>query len=309
MKWIQIVAVSIILIIFSNVTFAGAVVSCDDDRLNGKNLDYGNATDQESSACHATNAWQQLGSDWDSDSPSTEETDLTTNDGVSWVTSNDGGANWVTNGELTSGGLVKFQFNVARATTGNHKYDLLESWIDWNQDGEWNDDEYDNTNADKERIISEKWWKNQDSEGNVATSGNKNWDLSTWNELGQADNGSKNRDGNWFQDWYGGNNQWAKEIYNSDDQHATYTTGKITIPVLDALQEIWLRVRVVCENSLERYSDGMNLIATGYQHQGEVEDYKLTVASNSGAQSVPEPSTLFIFALGLLAFVIQRKQA
>jgi hypothetical protein len=50
----------------------------------------------------------------------------------------------------------------------------------------------------------------------------------------------------------------------------------------------------------------MNLISTGYQHQGEVEDHRLLVARVPKI-SVPEPSTLFIFAIGLLAFTIKRK--
>ena len=81
----------------------------------------------------------------------------------------------------------------------------------------------------------------------------------------------------------------------------------MTIPTNSAIGDIWLRARVVCSTSLGLYSDNMNLIATGYQHQGEVEDYKLTVVARAPAAPVPEPATLFIFALGLLSLAANRK--
>jgi len=293
MKYVNTIATSIIFLGFSNLSLASTsnVVDCS-TRTNS--VDYGNATNQEASACHDTAYWQRLGETWNADSPTTSETNLATNDGVSWITSSDGGSTWVDNGELSAGGLVKFQFDVTRATMGNHKYDLLKSWVDWDQDGAWSEDEI---------IINEKWWKNEDSEG-VVTRGsqsgtlNKNNDLSTWTQLGT--DGSQNRRDN---TWKSSENRWRKSIFNSNDTAATFFSDVITIPVLDTLNEIWLRARVVCENSLEQYADGMNLIATGYQNQGEVEDYKLVAKS----ASVPEPSTLFIFAIGLFALATRRK--
>mgnify|MGYP000264605122 CR=1 FL=1 len=293
MKYVSIILTSIIFLGFSNLSLAtiSNVVDCS-TRTN--TVDYGNATNQGSSACHDTPYWQRLGSTWNSDNPATSETNLSTNDGVSWVTSSDGGSTWVDNGELTSGGLVKFQFDVTRATTGNHKYDLLKSWVDWNQDGVWTEDE---------TIITETWWKNESSEGVVATSGNVNNDLSTWSDLGTPQGlGSQNSTGN---SW--SNGAWVNDIYNSADTTATYFSDIIAIPVLDTLAEIWLRARVVCENSLSKYADNMNLISIGYQDQGEVEDYRLTVANKPVPVVVPEPSTLFIFALGLLTLATRRK--
>lgn len=307
---IKILAASILLLGFSNLSSAGQVVSCDTAASwnNGTfDLDYGNATDQASSACHNTQAWQKLGTDWNSDTPTSSETDLSTNDGVSWKTSSDGGNTWGNeNGEFTAGDLVQFQFDVTRAATGNHKYDLLKSWVDWNQDGLWDE---------SEDIISQKWWKNEDSEGN-ATSGsqnrtlNKNNDLSTWKDLGTANGeGSQNRANNW---WKSSEDRWRRSIFNSNDTTATFFSAAVEIPVLDALKDIWLRARVVCENSLQQYAESMNLISTGYQHQGEVEDYQLTIAKAAkppGPVPVPEPSTLLIFAIGLLALRAQRQGA
>ena len=305
MKCIKIVATSIVLLGFSNLTFAtnGTTTKVVDCSTITNSVDYGNATGQAASACHDTPYWQRLGKTWNSDTTQAEETNLSTNDGVSWVTSADGGTTWVDNGELTSGGLVKFQFDVTRATTGNHKYDLLKSWVDWNQDGSWDE---------SEDIITKKWWKNENSEGVATTNSvggtlNTNWDLTKWEDLGTE--GSTNRDNNqWNSQWNSGNGRWENRIYNSNDTEATFFSEIIAIPVLDTLKDIWMRARVVCENSLESYSDGMNLIATGYQHQGEVEDYKLAVAKTSDPIGVPEPSTLLIFSIGLFTLAARRKK-
>jgi len=288
MKCIKVVATSIVLLGFSNLTFATSgtttkVVECS---TITNSVDYGNATGQEASACHDTPYWQRLGKTWNADTTQPEETNLSTNDGVSWVTSADGGATWVDNGELTSGGLVKFQFDVTRAMTGNHKYDLLKSWVDWNQDGSWDE---------SEDIITKKWWKHKDSEGN----------RQLWDDLDQdlVDNNwanNTNREGTW-------NYDLGK--LNSQDTEGTFFSDILTIPVLDSLKDIWMRARVVCENSLQSYSDSMNLIATGYQHQGEVEDYKLAVAKTSDPIGVPEPSTLLIFTIGLLTLAARRKKS
>lgn len=303
MKNINIIAASILLLGFSNLSSAGQVVSCDTASKwdnGGFELDYGNASYKDSSACHNTQAWQKLGTDWNSDAPSTEETDLSTNDGVSWETSSDGGNTWENkNGELSAGHLVRFQFDVTRATTGNHKYDLLKSWVDWDQNGVWDE---------SEDIISKKWWKNTDSDqSTAATSGDVNNDLGTWRGLKNKTDMSDNL---WIQTgnkiWKG---HWRDDVYNSADTKATFFSAAIEIPVLKALKDIWLRARVVCENSLQQYSQQMNLISTGYQHQGEVEDYQLTVAkSGKPPLPVPEPSTLLIFGMSLLALRTYRKK-
>jgi len=301
MKVIKIIATSILLLGFLNTALAGSVVSCS---TKSGSYDYGNATGQESSACHSTDQWQKLGSNWNKETrnDALNTPDSSSNDGVTWRTSTDG-VNWTdynNTGQLTSGGYVQFQFEVTRSIVGNHKYDQLESWIDWNQDGDWDDRQYRNQNPNRERIIAEKWWKHKDSEGNVQKS--KNLDPSK-----VIDNYNSRKDGtkNWdLSDWKG------RTIYNSQDTTAMFTTSEMQIPIFDTLTEVWLRARIVCENSLEHYSDGMNLIATGFQDQGEVEDYKLTIARKpkKPPTEVPEPSTIFIFAIALIALGTQRKK-
>ncbi|NQY86782.1 MAG: PEP-CTERM sorting domain-containing protein [Colwellia sp.] len=300
MKCIKAVVASVILLSFSNLTFATStnVKECS-TRTSGQ-YDYGNATGQEGSACHKSNYWQRLGAKSNKEKVNkAQEKDLTTNDGVSWKTSSDGvtWSEYGTSAEFTSGGLVQFQFNMTRATTGNHKYDQLKSWVDWDQNGTWEEDE---------TIIAQKWWKNEDSEGNIATSGDTNWDLTKWGDLG-TEGSTKSNNNVWMSTWNNGNGRWKDEIHNSSVTKATFFSEVQTIPVLDILSDIWLRARVVCENSLETLSDGMNLIATGYQNQGEVEDYKLTIAQKISPVTVPEPSTLFIFAMGFLTLFTRKK--
>ena len=307
MKFIKAATAVIILLVTSNLAFATGtkVKDCSTAQAQNKGnydrygYDYGNATGQEASACHSSNYWQRFGSESTREKTQTES-DLDTNDGVSWRTSTNG-TDWTewTSGELSSGGFVQFQFDVNRAIYGNHKYDQLEAWVDWNQDGVWNDSLYTDSNATGEQIYSKQWQKH---ESHDVINGVEVTAEQTWNNLDWTNNKVK-------QNWSGGNGTWNHDSnkLNSQDSSATFTTSAIEVPVVDALTQVWLRARIVCENSLERFSDGMNLIATGFQNQGETEDYLLTVATKA-AKPVPEPSTLFIFALGLIAFVTRRKK-
>ena len=95
------------------------------------------------------------------------------------------------------------------------------------------------------------------------------------------------------------------QTYNSNITFANFYK-KLTIPLDAMLGDTWMRVRLVCENSISQYSANQILDATGYQHQGEVEDYKLTIVAKTA--TVPEPATLFMFALGIFALGAKRKK-
>lgn len=100
------------------------------------------------SAQHVTNGWQQLGDYWDTESgPLTVDLDPS-DDGVDWST--DGGSNWGYS-DLIKGQEVTFRFDMRRAPYGNHYYDQIKAWIDW--DG---DQVFDNT---AEIILAEQWFK------------------------------------------------------------------------------------------------------------------------------------------------------
>lgn len=284
MKYIKSIAASIILLGFSSLASATTCAS-----KSSTSLDYGNATGQEASACHSSNYWQRLGTESTRGDDGVEQ-NASDNDGVSWKTSSDGGTTWDDNGELTSGGLVQFQFDVTRATSGNHKYDQLKSWVDWNQDGSWTEDE---------TIISEKWYKDKDSQTDTTSqlySDLNNVDRN-WDRWGNYDSGNTE-----------GSYNWDLRKWNSDVTTQTFFSSIITLDILTPLTEIWLRARVVCENSLDNHTNDMILLATGFHDQGEVEDYKLTVAKAlKPITSVPEPSTLLIFTIALLGFTARRK--
>ena len=289
--------IGIFLSCFSSVTMASTVVSCATALSNNSNRDYDRgdapmATGQYGQACHDTNAWQQLGgagktngvknpltgdgnssgsnnSGWDVDTLAESQvvgSDDVTDNGVKWST--DGGTTWTNSGVITQGDTVVFKFKVKRSNTGNHQFDELKAWIDWDRDFSWEENL-------SEVLIDEKWAKNADKYGNINGNGSTNTDLPT---------------------------------NNNTDTFRKYTQT-ITIPVDALTGDIWMRARVTCENSL--ISDNNNtLYATGYYHQGEVEDYKLTIAAKpSDPISVPEPTTLLIFASALLGLRLNRKRA
>jgi hypothetical protein len=280
MKYIKIIATSMLLLGFSNLAAAGTYQSCIKSTGEAISGDYGNNTgstyNDDVTSCNRTPQWQRLGTEWNSDTDNRSETDpLNTDDGVSYETLIDG--DWVTEGDLIAGNTVRFIFDVTRSAVGNHKYDQLKSWVDWDQNGKWEEDE---------TIFAKKWWKNENSEGEIQTQlvidnasnqdGTKNWDL--------YNNGYDN-------------------FYNSLDTTGTFTSEEWTIP--DTLEEILLRARIACENSLESWTAGtsMILLSHGYQDQGETEDHRFTVAK----VTVPEPSTIFMFGLGMLALTTRRK--
>lgn len=301
MNSIKVVAISIILLGFSNTLLASEMLSCN-SATNKGSQDYGDAPSSYGSACNKTDAWQKLGAKWDADSVNQGVGgDDSSDDGVSWKTSADGGTTWTnfsTTGKLTRGDLVKFKFEMTRSTDGNHKYDQLKSWVDWNGNGTWENDR-------TERIIKRNWWKNENSDGDADGGGTHNNDLSNWND----DNWNlPNRElRGWDIDSYRGNTN----IHNSDDTYRAFYK-KMVIPLDAALGDTWMRARVACENSLANthYNHNYNMLPTGYQDQGETEDYKLTIVAkaNKPAVSVPEPATIFIFITALLALSLKRKQ-
>ena len=276
MKLIQIITISAAL--FGSITFANATSSNVVGCVNQSGDYSDNAYDINNTACHSTDRWQKLGSSWTADS--NKESAPSTNDGVTWRVKTAGGvwSDYGTDNEIAAGDEVQFKFDVTRATTGNHQYDNLKAWVDWNQDSVWSEDE---------DIIDVQWDKNLDSEGNIETA------------ITQADEDDK-ANGVLEAAWNRDLGDW-----NSKDTEASFFSGIFTIP--DTLSEVLLRARVVCENSLSKYSDGYKMVSYGFQDQGEVEDYRLAVV-NKVANPIPEPSTVLVFMLGLIALVANRKR-
>jgi hypothetical protein len=78
-------------------------------------ISYGTST-------HNTTAWQEL-----ANAPAGDQY------GVSWST--DGGSSWGRNADLYVGQTVQFKFNVHKDNVGTHYADHLKAWVDWGQDG------------------------------------------------------------------------------------------------------------------------------------------------------------------------------
>jgi hypothetical protein len=278
-------AITVTLLCFSNVSLAGEVV-CDANT----SYDYGDATGY-SEACHATNNWQQLGvvgngEDLRGDNAGTSPdggwtTETTQNsvdvgdNGVSWRVQNADGS-WTAFGNeaLTAGANVEFQFVVTRSNQGNHEFDQLKAWGDWNDNGVFDD---------SEEIVDQKWYKVADSfaAGNVLG-----------NESGGFNNDPLVRNGS------------ANNTIRNSGITSEILIVSTQIPVDAVISDTWIRARIICENSLTHADRDNNVfLATGYYHQGEVEDYKVAVTS------VPEPTTLFVFGSALIGLVLSRKKS
>ncbi|WP_448246001.1 PEP-CTERM sorting domain-containing protein [Thalassotalea agariperforans] len=291
--------VGITLLSVSNISYAGTVKSCN----TGGSYDYGDATGY-GEACHDTNAWQQLGrATTKDDNKVVNRIDLqgdsgTTNDtisenrgwnaetsqkakdqgdnGVRWRVKNTDGT-WSSWGrdELAQGQTVEFKFVVQRSVEGNHQFDQLKAWVDWNGNGIFEND-------GSETLIDEKWYKVADSFAAGNTSGNQG---GGYNNDSLVNGGVHN------------------SIRNSD---VTITNVRVIkqIPYDAAIEDVWLRARIICENSLTHSDRNNNIfLPTGYYHQGEVEDYKLAI------NHVPEPTTLLVFASALFGLMLNRKKS
>jgi hypothetical protein len=274
-------AISITLLCFANTSFA----SVHSDTCNtNSTYDYGDAIGYDE-ACHDTNNWQQLGTavkdsnavKLEGDHSTNQAGQSATNDGWTKETTQkseddgDNGVSWRVagssdafgNGDLTAGTSYEFQFVVTRSDEGNHDFDQLKAWVDWSGG--------DTNFSSSEIIIDERWYKNEDITDTVnGNSGNGNTDLPT---------------------------------DNNSDTSRTYTSSPIAIPDYAVMNDVWLRARIICENSLSTHDRDNNIfLPTGWYHQGETEDYKLTITQ------VPEPTTLFVFGSALIGLVINRKK-
>lgn len=318
MKYIKTFAVAVLLTNISGYVFA---ITSPDTSCNGRDgdrHDYSDAPGEYGVACNnSSGRWQALGPNgsgtdtngsgtdagylqttaadtWTADSGVNSGVDgdvkyvngtaVDTDDGVHWRTSSDGGTTWSDygNGDITQGDTVEYRFGVARSTDGTHEYDRLKVWVDWN-----NNEVFDNNASE---ILYEKDWAlHEDSEGNATDASSNPSD----------NNGRKNYDLSGL----AGHN-----VYNSS-QYFSYFTQQITIPIDALIGDTWLRARIVCENAItERHGSPTSsiMLATGYYNQGETEDYKIGIIAK--VVNVPEPSTLLVFAIGLLGITVTRKK-
>jgi len=81
-------------------------------------------------ATHSNPSWQRLGTVWDSEA--SQKLVDTSDDGVSW--SVDGGSTYGQD-DILAGQTVSFKFDMYKELWGNHTYDHLKVWLDWDRDG------------------------------------------------------------------------------------------------------------------------------------------------------------------------------
>jgi hypothetical protein len=315
MKYIKMLATAAILISISSSFFAisSQVTSCSGGNVN--NHDYSDAPGTYGVACNnSSGRWQALGPNesgadtytsgnagylqttasktWtaegvvnsgiDGDMTTINGVAVDTDNGVHWRISLDGGITWSDygNGDITQGDTVEYRFGVARSTDGTHEYDRLKVWADWNKN-----EVFDN---DASEILYEKDWAlHEDSNGNATNASNPS-----------ESNSKLNNDLT---------NLAGHNVYNNS-QYFSYFTQQVTIPIDALTGDTWLRARIVCENAItaEHGYGSPTMLAIGYYNQGETEDYKIKILAK--AVDVPEPSTLLVFAIGLLGVTIGRKK-
>lgn len=312
--------ITLTFLTYSNLSLASSVKSCATAEAQKSSVfDYGNApTDGVyGTACHDTNAWQQLGEatidgeaiditgrstndtrsqndGWDAATDKSQASDNdsagATDNGVTWKVQNSDGS-WPTEFGtvgLTQGANVEFQFVVQRSTYGWHEFDQLKAWVDW--DGE---NGFDNDNS--EILIDEKWYKTEDH-GEVNEFDDSHL---SWNNDRQVLATYHNKTVNQINADY---STYKNTVRNSIDTIGIFNVAT-QVPFDAVLGDTWLRARVICENSLH-WSDRDNnvFLPTGYYHQGEVEDYKLAI------NQVPEPTTILVFSSALIGLTLSRKK-
>ncbi len=247
-----------------------------EDTTTTTSYDYGDAPQAYGSTYNQYGTWQYLGDgtieeSWSGESSSKYVDQDDTDDGVVWST--DGGTTWG-HDEVRVGQTVIFKFTMTRAGYGNHEYDQLKAWIDWDGDYSW-----DYSAGSEEEIIAVQWFKDEDVDGvrhgfDSAESTQID-DTEYWNYV----------------------NSHAGDVPNPDADLVREYTVTLIIPEDALIGETWLRARVSCDHTSFADTTPYNNL-----YQGETEDYLLKIVA------VPVPSAILLVGTGLLGVRRMRRR-
>ncbi len=216
-------------------------------------LSYGTAT-------HGTQTWQQLG------------THVPNTDGVFWSVD---GATWG-HDAVRAGDDIYFKFIMHKKQNGTHYADYLKAWVDWGQDGAFDDIEPSDPNSDDDDVVV--FDKRIVGVQNEAHPGH----LGSTDYTAEFITGAYQIDALLVGDLY-----LRARVVCSADLGMRWPDGVGNYPA--------------DPSSFYDYDAAFN--PTGHYGQGEVEEYKITV------QPVPEPSMALLLTAGLIGLVGARRKS